>query len=324
MAIDPRSPRWPSFTAGGYESFYLKAHHLLEPFGFWIRSTVTTPPGGEPAGMVWCTVFDPREPRPIAIREAIGVPPAIGGNGKASVVLGQTTLSSHEAIGAATADGRTVSWRLRIEPLEPPLLHLSRPSMYEGGFPRTKPVSLAPRARITGALEIDGRGIAVDGWDGMVGHNWGAEHAHRWIWLHGLGFREHEDAWIDVVLGQIRLGPITTPWIGNGMLGIRGERIRLGGIGKPRATRVRAATPEAASILLRGEGLTVSLEPRAIPDRTVRWDYEGPRGGAHDVSNCSIAQLSMIVSRRGEPPTELTTDHGATYELGLPQAARDR
>jgi hypothetical protein len=25
---------------------------------------------------------------------------------------------------------------------------------------------------------------------GMVGHNWGGEHAERWIWLHGLDFEK--------------------------------------------------------------------------------------------------------------------------------------
>ncbi len=58
----------------------------------------------------------------------------------------------------------------------------------------------------------------------MVGHNWGAQHAERWIWLHGAGFAEDQDAWIDVALGRIKVGPLTTPWIANGALCLGGER----------------------------------------------------------------------------------------------------
>jgi hypothetical protein len=46
-------------------------------------------------------------------------------------------------------------------------------------------LSPAPAARFDGRLTVDSREIAVEGWRGMVGHNWGSQHAERWIWLHG-------------------------------------------------------------------------------------------------------------------------------------------
>ena len=47
-----------------------------------------------------------------------------------------------------------------------------------------------PAARFDGTIELPGRTLRLDGWRGMVGHNWGGEHAARWIWLHGIDFRE--------------------------------------------------------------------------------------------------------------------------------------
>lgn len=38
-------------------------------------------------------------------------------------------------------------------------------------------------------------------------HNWGTEHAERWIWLHCTGFEGDGDAWLDVVLARLRVGP---------------------------------------------------------------------------------------------------------------------
>ena len=34
----------------------------------------------------------------------------------------------------------------------------------------------------------------------MVGHNWGAEHAERWIWLHGL---TEDGDWLDAAIGKV-------------------------------------------------------------------------------------------------------------------------
>ena len=56
-----------------------------------------------------------------------------------------------------------------------------------------------PAARFDGSLRVDGRTIAVDGWRGVIGHNWGSQHAERWIWLHGL---TEEGDWLDAALGQ--------------------------------------------------------------------------------------------------------------------------
>ena len=43
----------------------------------------------------------------------------------------------------------------------------------------------------------------------MIGHNWGAEHAERWIWLHGVF---EQGAWLDKALGRVKVGPVLTPW----------------------------------------------------------------------------------------------------------------
>ena len=62
-------------------------------------------------------------------------------------------------------------------------------------------------------VELGGREpLRVDGWPGMVGHNWGSEHAERWIWLHGVAF-DGDDAWLDLALGRVRVAGRLTPWL---------------------------------------------------------------------------------------------------------------
>jgi hypothetical protein len=109
------------------------------------------------------------------------------------------------------------------------------------------------------------RTIELEGWRGMVGHNWGAEHAERWIWLHGIGFDEDPEAWLDVAIGRVRVARRTTPWVANGALHIDGERHRLGGLGA-RGLLV-AERPERCTLSLPGAGGSWSRPTRTPPAR---------------------------------------------------------
>ena len=72
----------------------------------------------------------------------------------------------------------------------------------------------------------------MTGWRGTVGHNWGSEHADSWVWLHAAGFGNAPEAWLELVLARIRVGPARSPWTAMGALGLGGERIVLGGLGR--------------------------------------------------------------------------------------------
>ncbi|MFI5005528.1 MAG: hypothetical protein ACHQE6_11005, partial [Solirubrobacterales bacterium] len=195
--------------------------------------------------------------------------------------------------------------------------HLPREWLYRAPLPRTKLTSPAPDASFDGSLQIAGdRQLQLDGWRGMVGHNWGTEHAERWIWLHGIGFREDPEAWIDVAIGRVRVAGRTTPWVANGALHIDGERHRLGGLGA-RGLLV-AETPERCTLSLPGPGgLVAEAHVHAPPEALAGWRYADPDGGGHDVSNCSIAALTLTARRPGHPARTLRTAHGAAYELGM-------
>ena len=118
--------------------------------------------------------------------------------------------------GRAEAHDRSASWDLEAAGAEAALRHLPRAWMYRAPLPRTKRESPLPDAVFAGTLEAGERRIEVAGWRGMVGHNWGSEHAERWVWLHALGFAEAPGAWLDVALGRVQVGGRTTPWVANG------------------------------------------------------------------------------------------------------------
>ena len=310
-ATDARFPGVPA-GAGHYESFYLKACHPSDHLGAWIRYTVHKRPDGGPNGSVWFTLFDGSADGPRASKATL--PSPVAGDG-AWIRVGESRLGAGEVVGSARSERCDAAWELRFKTAEAPLFHLPRDWMYRAALPRTKLLSPAPAAVFDGRLAVDGHELAVEGWRGMVGHNWGAEHAERWIWLHGIGFDGQIDAtWIDAAIGRVRLGPLTTPWVGNGALSLDGRRHPLGGLG--RRVPVREA-PGRCEFVLPGRGVTVRGTVAAEPKDFVGWLYADPDGGEHHTVNCSIADMALVVERRGRPPLELRVDGGAAYELGM-------
>jgi hypothetical protein len=150
----------------------------------------------------------------------------------------------------------------------------------------------------------------------MVGHNWGSEHAERWIWLHGIGFEESPSAWLDVALGRVLVAGRLTPWMASGAISLEGRRMRLGGLGA-RGLKV-AESAARCTLSLPGENrLTVEAHVDTPAAAAAGWRYADPDGGEHDVVNCSVAALSLNVRPHGEAARTLHTRHGAAYELGM-------
>ena len=232
------------------------------------------------------------------------------------IAMGESSFGPASVRGQAKGEGRNASWKLSLEGSAPPLRHLPWEWMYRAPLPRTKLLSPHPDLRLSGGAEIDGQQVALDGWRGVVGHNWGAQHAERWIWMHGAGFAENEDAWLDVAMGRIKAGPLTTPWIANGVLGLDGVRHRLGGPAKAGSTEVRER-PEGCEFVLTGDAITVQGTAGSNRERFVGWVYADPDGSEHHAVNCSIADMELAVSRPGRPSVTLNVESGAAYELGM-------
>jgi hypothetical protein len=299
--VDPTAARFTALPsrAGHYESFYLKLCHPAEALGAWIRYTVHKRPGAAPTGSLWFTLFEPAGPTAAKLTV-----PELSSGGADWLRVGESRVGGD---GASGSIGEDVAWQLALEDAEEPLFHLPAAWLYRAPLPRTKLLSPAPAARFSGSLRVDGRTIDVDGWRGMAGHNWGAQHAERWIWLHGL---TEDGDWLDAAIGRVKVGPLTTPWVANGALSIAGDRHTL--------RRVQVTEyPTNCTFALSGSGVEVRGTVEAPAERFVGWVYADPDGSEHHAVNCSIAELRLQVSRKGRAGTELVVPHGAAYELGM-------
>ncbi len=301
--------------AGMYESFYLRAVSPEEPVGVWIRHTVHKAPGREPRGSVWCTVFDAARGRPF-MHKLSSAELSVPADGWIAV---RDAGGQGASMGPGGAQGSCgpASWSLRVTAEQPELRHLTPELLYRAPLPRTKLTSPAPAATFDGVLELEGRApIELRSWRGMVGHNWGAQHAERWIWLHGIDFAGEPDTWLDVALGRILIAGRMTPWLASGALCIDGQRHRLGGLGA-RGTRV-AETPRGCELQLAGEhGVTLGARVQVPAQAAAGWRYADPDGGEHQVVNCSVSALELDVALPSGESRTLRSEHGCAYELGM-------
>ena len=211
---------------------------------------------------------------------------------------------------------RNSSWDLTFSGDAEPCKYLPSDRLYETRLPKTKFVAPYPDARFDGRLEIDGETIELSGWPGMIGHNWGTEHAERWVWLEGTGFADSPDTYFDAGAARIKLGPWTTPWVPSGMLMLDGKAHRLGGFGQIRGATIEESAG-ACSFVLPGKDIVVRGRVSAPKKDFVGWVYADPKGPEHHTINCSVSDLELTVERPARRPLQLSLPAGAAYEFGM-------
>jgi hypothetical protein len=306
LAVFPNAPA----TDGLYESFYLRAVHPDRHLGIWIRYTVHKRPGAAPRGSLWFTLFEDgvRPHQQKLTRSELAAPPG------SWITVGEASMGPSGADGACG----DASWSLRLEQREGELRHLTPGWLYRTPLPRTKLTSPSPAASFSGNVEVAGRApLRLDGWPGMVGHNWGSQHAERWIWLHGTVFEDEPGAWVDVALARVLLAGRPTPWLVSGALSLDGVRHRLGGLRTLRSTRVEEGASGCTVVLGGEDGLRARLRARVPAAAVAGWRYADPDGSEHDVINCSVAGLELTVRGGSGRERTLRTAAGGAYELGM-------
>jgi hypothetical protein len=302
--------------AGHYESFYIKTAAPGGGRALWVRHTVHKRPGAEPNASIWFVLFDREAEGPRATKVTVPAAELYVPDG-GWIRIADAEIGPGRARGEIETDALTASWDLTFSGDASPCKYLPADWLYEAPVPKTKFVAPYPEARFSGTLRVDGADpIELDGWPGMIGHNWGTEHAERWVWLEGTGFEDAPGAYFDAGAARIKIGPWTTPWVPSGMLVLDGEEHRLGGFGKVRSASIEDS-PTACAFVLPGDDIVVRGRVSAPGKDFVGWVYADPKGPEHNTVNCSAADLELTVERPALPPRTLSLAGGAAYECGM-------
>ena len=265
----------------------------------WVRYTTLRYADGRLSGALWFSAFG--NGAPVGRRRTVGED-RVAYSPDSYVEVDGAVIGPGTATGALVVDGSSASWDLTFDEGLPAFRHLHPDWLYAAPLPRTKVETLHPASTFTGSVTVDGQVVDVTGWRGMVGHNWGAEHAEEWVWLQGNDI-DVDGCHLDVAAGRLLVGGRLTPWVANGRTGARrdagtarwspaaetddgergggGMRVPAGWSGR-RAGGPRAAPPgELARLGLRGAvrrtapgGELVGRGPQ--PHHPARWDDAAP------------------------------------------------
>jgi hypothetical protein len=303
-------------SAGHYESFFIRVARPDGGQAAWIRYTVHKRPGAEPTASLWLTFFDSEAEAPKATKATFPHADLSIGDGEYINVAG-SALSPGRASGSLSAEPLGASWELTFEDGHEPLHHLPRPRLYHSKRPRAKLLSPHPGALFSGRLTVGEEEVALDRWPGTVGHNWGTEHAERWLWIHAAGFEGADPHdYVDIAAGRVKIGRFTTPWIANGRIAFEGEEVTLGGLGHLYGTEITDSATEC-NFVVPGQNVNVRGSIAAPAEHMVGWVYTDPEGPEHQVLNCSIADLELKLERPGKRHARLKLSGAATYEIGI-------
>jgi hypothetical protein len=313
MRTEARFPTVPA-RAGHYESFYAKADRPGGGQGVWIRYTVHKPPGEVPSASLWFTFFDGAGDGPRAAKATVGAS-ELGVPEGGFLRIGASSIEPGKLIGSISLDDVEASWDLSFTDGAEALHHLPYERLYRTRLPKTKFLSPYPVSKFSGELAVNGERVALDGWPGMIGHNWGAEHADRWVWIQGSGLGGRDEDYIDVAAGRIKIGPWTTPWVANGRIVLDGEAFRVGGFDRVYGTQLHEE-PTGCEFTLPGKNVSIEGRVAAHKKDFVAWVYADPKGPEHNTLNCSISDLKLSVQRPGHAAATVEVNGAAAYEFG--------
>jgi hypothetical protein len=310
LAADEDSARRPAcrhdglVSASGYESWFVSARDPASPRALWIRHTRLRPGGGAESAALWCTVADPGlGQQPVVVKQVFAAfPPG-------------TAAGPGQFRGAAAMAGQNARWDLAITGEQASLRPLRPAMLYRAPLPRTKLEATVPDGLVAGLLEVDGRRVEVDQWRGTVGHNWGSEHADRWVWLHAAGFAAAPQGWLELVLARIKVGPARSPWTAMGAVSLGGQLVPLGGLGRRPAVR---ADPGRLTASIPAQGGRLELTVSTADDDAVAVAYTDPRRGTRVVRHAALATVTLSFRRRGGSDLTMSGTCGA-YEYGTSQ-----
>ncbi len=303
-----------SASRSHYESVYCALAHPTKAEAVWIRTTVQKRPGEAPTGALWFTWFSEQGVRAGKLN---GVPVRPGGDG---IVCGPATQGPEGSHGELQVGELAAHWDLTFASRTPELKHLHPHFLYGAPLPRTKSTSPLPHFDLSGSLVVNEQHVDLTGWTGMLGHNWGTEHAAQWIWVRASDLGHDGAGWLDAVLGRVRVGPVLTSWTAFGAIELDGSRHALGGL-LSRGTSV-AIADQGASIALAGRSISVEVDAQVSLHEAVGWEYSDPAGHRHEVVNSSVAAMSVGVDRAGHRETFAPARRGV-LEIGGDHRAFD-
>jgi len=307
------------------ESLFLKVN-LSDARALWLKVTFLRRTFGAKESVIeaWAIAFNLSAPGAdphVALKQSWAPSEAEIAPNCLYIRVGDVELAHGRATGTLTdgVTGDTIGWDLAYTCEPEGFHHLPYPWMYEGSVPKSKANSPQIDSRFTGTVSVNGKKTAIEDAPGMLGHNWGSQHAEDWTWAHCNRWTGIEGVVFEGVTSKVKMGPMTTPRLTVLHVRIPGERITMNGIRQLVGSKSR---PEGLRWAFAGQRGDRRIQGwfSAPAERFVGVDYHDPDGQIAHCLNTKIADGELAVYGRGangwEQLLAATCDRSAALEIG--------
>lgn len=313
---------------GHVESYFFRANDPRAPRALWVKATILAPLVGPPVAEAWFIWFDATAPGAQTLAKRETVPFSAARFDQDGIAVGPLEISLGAQLslrGSIEHQGRRLRLGLRAERAagraSRPLSLYPLAGLETGPFPRSKLLTPEPQLVVSGQLEIDGATHELTDWTGMLGHNWGQEHAAEYAWGQCLfpAERDQPSAMVEGFTGKVKVLGRSTPWI-SALVVRRGEEElrfdRLIDLWRQRAE----LSADAWQLALVGPGGEAHLAMSARDRPIVCLGYHNPDGHLSYCLNTKLAEVRLAVQPRRGAAFELYSPHGGALEFLRPTA----
>jgi hypothetical protein len=306
----------PGQRQGHYESFFFRANHPKRPLAFWIRYTLFSPhrKPERAIGELWGVWFDGESGRHVAVKREVPLADCSFSRDSFDVRIADAGCRSGELWGAAEGSDGPITWQLRYEGSEPPLLLLPR-AAYRARLPRAKSLVGLPLARFRGWLGVAGQRHDIVDWVGSQNHNWGSRHTDSYAWGQVAGFDNAPESFLEVATARLKMGAVWTPPFTPLVLRHGGKEYAL--TGTLETLRARGKWSFFQWEFATGnDEIRIQGTIQAPPSHFVALRYYNPPGGEKYCLNSKLARCELTLTHCSTGATEvLRTEHRAAFEI---------
>jgi len=279
---------------GHYESYFLRANHPTKKEAFWIRYTIFSPKGdpGKSIGELWAIYFSPEGH--FASKKEVSTTKCQLNNTHFDARIDDSTIRSNKAVGNID----NFKWDLDYESNENPIFLLPL-NYYSIPFPKAKAIVPQPFAKFNGSLEVQGKKIKIKDWIGSQNHNWGEKHTDYYAWGQVAGFDNHPDSFLELITGQLKIGPLTTPFLTMIVLRHKGKEYQLN-------TMANAIKSKGAfdfftwQFSSENSEVKISGSIEGVKEDFVGLNYYNPPGGSKDCLNSKVASCKIEIEEKSK------------------------
>jgi Tocopherol cyclase len=294
------------------ESYFLKANDPTGARAIWLKMTVLCTNAGRRVAEAWAITFE-RGKRPSGAKARVAFEDAWFSRETIGARIANCELDATRAKGSLGAGPQAIEFDLSIHNAMAGMYPLE-PWVYALPISSNKPTSPLPDARISGTIRTHGQTWTLDGWHGLLGHNWGKAHTHAYAWAQCNAWDDHDDVVFEMGIGKARVGLIPIPTITIINLRVRGVRYDLSTLADVRNSR---GDFDFRSAHLKGHNELVSVqgEFHAETVDTAGLHYENPDGSVCYCLNSKLSTARVEVALRGRAPFVLNSKRAA-LEIG--------